>query len=159
MINLSHGRITELLQDIKACKIKGLTHILNLFLQESDPYQIKTADHKHVDHRQTSWNQKVDEAWNFTLMPTNPRTVHEMIMQAAAPSLTLPLKPLPWRQLESLGLLSISCLSILLAWCPAINAVLSFTTTWCQLIGFTAQPSWTKLGLVTACKCFWRWDS
>ena len=37
---------------------------------------MKTAVCKNIS---TGWNQKVDDAWNFTLMPTNPRIVHELI--------------------------------------------------------------------------------
>ena len=30
---------------------KGLTHTPKLFLQEEDPHEMKTADHKHSDTR------------------------------------------------------------------------------------------------------------
>lgn len=52
------------------------------------------------EHKQeSSWNQKTDITWHFTLMPANPRIVYEMIIPSAAPSLTMLLKPL-----ESWGL-------------------------------------------------------
>ena len=50
--------------------------------------------------------------------------------------LTWPSETFPWTPSVSSGLLSMSCLV------PANNTVLSFTKTWCQLIGFAAcSPS------------------
>lgn len=65
---------------------KGLTHIPRLSLQEADPYQIKTADHKHVDPRPAE-TERLGDGRNSTLMPTHPRTEHVLIMSPEAPPL------------------------------------------------------------------------
>ena len=41
---------------------------------------------------QTEWNQKIRDAQNFTLIPTNLRIVHKLITALQPPSLTLPLR-------------------------------------------------------------------
>ena len=61
------------------------------------------------------------------------------------PSFTLPLKMLCSSQLGSSGLSSTSGPG-LLAWCPAVNTALSFSTTQCQEIGITGRG---KPGSVT----------
>ena len=63
---------------------KSLTQVPKLFLQEADSLQTKTADHKNIDPR-LSWNQKVDDAWNFTLKPTSLRTMLELTAHPADP--------------------------------------------------------------------------
>ena len=55
---------------------KGLTHIPKLFLQEADPHQMKTVDHKNIDPRLES------EGWwcwlPITSWPTSEKNVHEL---------------------------------------------------------------------------------
>lgn len=70
------------------------THSQVVF-QESDTQQMKSADLKQVDP--TSWNQKNGSTQNFTLMATNLRIVHNLIMYPAAPFLTSPSTPFPGR--------------------------------------------------------------
>ena len=64
----------------------------------------------------------------MTSPSTNQRTVHELDL----PFLTFPVKRLAWTSWGSLGGLITSCLG-LLAWCPANNAALPFTTTGSRL--------------------------
>ena len=68
----------------------------------------------------------------ITSPPTNQKNVLELIMQHTTPFPHLILKNLSLKAIWSWGLLSSSCLDWLLAWCPAIDTALSFSTNWCQ---------------------------
>ena len=59
---------------------RTLTHILKLF---SRPPLGENSRYKHVDPR-PGGKQKADDARNFTLMPTNLRTVHQLCRHPAA---------------------------------------------------------------------------
>ena len=83
---------------------KGLTHTPKLFLQEAESHQMKTADQNHVDPRPVTvrglpmpeplpWYQPIWE-FNQSENSTSLRIVHKLFMLPAAPSPTLPLKPL-----------------------------------------------------------------
>lgn len=51
---------------------------------------METADHKNIDLRSVE-TRRLMMLECFTLMPTKPRIVHELVMHPAVPSLTLPL--------------------------------------------------------------------
>ena len=63
-----------------------------LFLEEADPHQMKTDDHKHVDLRLVKTQRLVILEMSSWCQPIQE---HKLTTQPAAPSLTLPLKPLP----------------------------------------------------------------
>ena len=67
---------------------KGLTHISRMFLQKVVSLQMKTADHKNIDPRLVE-TRKIDDAWNFIVMPMNPRSIHELIMPCSLNAIKL----------------------------------------------------------------------
>lgn len=56
----------------------------------TEPHQRETADHKNIDLGPVETRRLVMLEY-FTLMPTKPRIVHDLVMHPAVPSLTLPL--------------------------------------------------------------------
>ena len=92
-----------------------------------------------------------------TSPPANQRIVHELIRHPVTLSLMLSLETLPWKPSESWGLLSLSC-PFSLPGSP-LNAILSFTTPQCQLIGFAVcWANGHKFDSVTVhtCNCITR---
>ena len=49
---------------------------------------MKTDDHKNRDPRLVE-ARKIDDAWNFTVMPMNARSVHELIMPCSLNAIKL----------------------------------------------------------------------
>ena len=92
---------------------------------------------------QTYWSLRTDNVnlCDITLLPHH-QPIREIGRSSShtlgCPSLTLPLKMPCWNPLGRSGFLSTRCPGFLI-WRLTINAALSFTTTWCQLIGFTAR--------------------
>ena len=75
------------------------------------------------------------------LMPTNITTVHELITQPVAPSLTQPLKPLPRKELWEVQVFGTWAAPAQSPWmAPTINVALFFITTSISK-GFTLQSS------------------
>ena len=46
---------------------KGLTHIIKLLLQEADPFQMKTADHKMIDLNGEALYSQQKQDWELTV--------------------------------------------------------------------------------------------
>ena len=46
---MNYEKIGQLIRQLRT--EKGLTQVPKLFLQEADSLQMKTADHKNIDHR------------------------------------------------------------------------------------------------------------
>ena len=74
----------------------------------------------------------------ITSPTTDQKNVLELITYHTTPFPHLIFKNLSLKAIWSWSLLSSSCLDWLLAWGPAIDPALSFSTNWCQQVGFTA---------------------
>ena len=95
----------------------------------------KYADHKQLDPKPVETRKLISLFPTMTLLPTNQKNIHKLIMQPTTPSLTLSLKIFPWKPLSSWEILNISqpynwTTTPFLV--PTIIAVLSFTITLCQ---------------------------
>ena len=76
-INLPHGRITEFTVLWKIWINAWHIFLSCFYRKQTPPPEDNYWPQKH--RPQTGWNQKVDDAWNSTLMPTDARIVHKLI--------------------------------------------------------------------------------
>ena len=68
----------------------------------------KYADRKQLDPKPVETRRLISLFPTMTLLPTNQKNIHKLIMQPTTPSLTLSLKIFPWKPLSIWEILNIS---------------------------------------------------